>query len=231
MRPQNNNKNRPWVGAAAAVSLLYGISPSWGGEIYSFTDDEGVLHLTDRPNDRRYRPVARYNNYQVRVTRSGNPVIYWSAVPSRSAPPVSWRSSGHRKQKKPQPFEEMVRRTARRTGLSKALLHSIIRAESNFNPDAVSAKGAQGLMQLMPATARHYGVTDSTDPASNMDAGARFMVDLLKQFKYNLKLSLAAYNAGPTAVSKYGGRMPPYPETQRYVKRVLRYYREYQQVM
>ena len=83
----------------------------------------------------------------------------------------------------------------------------------------------------MPATARQYGVTDMTDPATNIHGGARFMADLLRQFNNNLVLSLAAYNAGPTTVAKYGGIVPPYPETQEYVARVLRYYREYQQVL
>ncbi|MBF0401838.1 MAG: lytic transglycosylase domain-containing protein [Magnetococcales bacterium] len=125
----------------------------------------------------------------------------------------------------------MVRAAAQRTGLSTALLHSIIRAESNFDPNAVSPKGAAGLMQLMPETARLYGVTDITDPETNIHGGALFLADLLKQFNNNLELSLAAYNAGPTTVTRYGRRVPPYPETRNYIARVLRYYEEYQKVM
>ncbi|MBF0162698.1 MAG: lytic transglycosylase domain-containing protein [Magnetococcales bacterium] len=222
--------------ALAGFLLLMLPHTGWGQAIYSFTDAQGVLHLTDRPNDRRYRPVNLDSRYTLRVTRSDGAVVYWNTTPppTRSAggtqgsrggnPSLAGEAGRHL-------YGELVKAAARRTGLDTALLHSIIRAESNFDPHAVSAKGARGLMQLMPETARQYGVVNTSDPETNIDGGARFLADLLKQFNNNLPLSLAAYNAGPATVNKYGGRIPPYPETQTYVDRVLRYYREYRQVM
>ena len=99
-------------------------------------------------------------------------------------------------------------------------MHSIIRVESNYNPDAVSPKGAQGLMQLMPATARSLGVKDSLDPAANLDGGTRHLRALIERYDGDVKRALAAYNAGEGAVARHGG-VPPYPETMAYVRKVL----------
>ncbi len=118
------------------------------------------------------------------------------------------------------PFQDMITAAAQKYGVRPALLAGLIKQESNFNPNAQSGVGAKGLTQLMDATARGLGVTDSFDPAQNVDGGARFLGGLLKQFKGNESLALAAYNAGPGAVQKYGG-IPPYQETQRYVPKVL----------
>ncbi|MDE1924523.1 MAG: lytic transglycosylase domain-containing protein, partial [Gammaproteobacteria bacterium] len=96
---------------------------------------------------------------------------------------------------------------------------------SGFNPRAVSKRGAIGLMQLRPSTARHYGVTDIYDPAQNIRAGARFLGDLMARFGSNLELALAAYDAGEGAVERYGGHVPPYRETLNYVPNVIRVYR------
>lgn len=225
------------IGLVLLLSLLGG-RPVWAKGIYSFVDKHGVLHLTDRPNDARYQPVVLANRYATKATRleGSGPVVYWtrdtqqdkrlSLTPlyGQNLGQLTGASAGQR-------FGTLVQMAARQTGLSTALLHSIIRAESNFDPNAVSSKGAVGLMQLMPETARQYGVVDSTDPEANIDGGARFMADLLKQFNNNLELSLAAYNAGPTTVARYGRKVPPYPETQQYIARVLRYYQEYQRVM
>ena len=115
---------------------------------------------------------------------------------------------------------------AQRTQLKPELLHAVIRAESSYDPKAVSKKGAVGLMQLMPGTARRYGVNNSWDPESNLDAGARYLKDLLEMFDQNLMLALAAYNAGENAVKQYGNRIPPFPETQRYVTKVMTFYRQ-----
>ncbi|MEO5362749.1 MAG: transglycosylase SLT domain-containing protein [Magnetococcus sp. DMHC-8] len=217
--------------------MLLWSAPVRAKEIYSFVDKHGVLHLTDRPNDARYRPVQLANHYVAKPTRPGTkgPAVYWTRD-TRQGTMVSWvplryGRDGGAPAGQQQRFREIILTVAQQTGLQSALLHSIIRAESNFDPDAVSPRGAVGLMQLMPATARQYGVMDITDPATNVHGGARFLADLLKQFNNNLELSLAAYNAGPTTVIRYGGMVPPYPETRQYVDRVLRYYQEYQQVM
>ncbi len=235
------------VALLLAVLLLWA-GPVWAKGIYSFVDEHGVLHLTDRPNDPRYRPVSQVNRHIAKATRSGEsgPVLYWkrdtqqgqtresqAVTVNRWAPLRLQEGTTDRSvlQWQQSRFDGMVRAAAQRTGLQQALLHSIIRAESNFDPSAVSARGAVGLMQLMPATARLYGVTDMTDPETNIHGGARFLADLLKQFNNNLELSLAAYNAGPTTVARYGGAVPPYPETRQYIDRVMRYYREYQRTL
>jgi soluble lytic murein transglycosylase-like protein len=114
----------------------------------------------------------------------------------------------------------LVAAAAKTHGLPEALLQAVIEVESNFNAGAVSAKGALGLMQLMPQTARELGVADARDPAANIDGGARYLKELLGRFGNDLPLALAAYNAGPAAVQR-SGAIPPFSETQRYVPRVL----------
>jgi peptidoglycan DL-endopeptidase CwlO len=118
------------------------------------------------------------------------------------------------------PYQDLIEQTARKYGLDPALLAAVAKTESGFNPRAQSGAGAKGLMQLMDATAARLGVTDSFDPAQSIEGGARFLGGLLKQFNGDVRLALAAYNAGPGAVKKYGG-IPPYQETQRYVPKVL----------
>jgi soluble lytic murein transglycosylase-like protein len=114
---------------------------------------------------------------------------------------------------------ETVGRIAQQNQLSPRLVHSVIQVESNYDPNAVSPKGAQGLMQLIPSTARRFGVTDVFDPADNIQGGARYLKYLLGLYKGDEALALAAYNAGEGAVSRYGG-VPPFPETHAYVAKV-----------
>ena len=112
------------------------------------------------------------------------------------------------------------------TQVEPALIHAVISVESAYNPAARSHAGAVGLMQLMPQTAKRYGVTDRLDPAQNIKGGARYLRDLKAMFNDNLHLVLAAYNAGEEAVMKYGRKIPPYRETQNYVKKITRLYRQ-----
>jgi soluble lytic murein transglycosylase-like protein len=121
-------------------------------------------------------------------------------------------------------LDEVIRAAAARSGLDPLLVHAVIRAESSYDPNAVSPKGAVGLMQLMPATAARYGVADAFDPAANVEAGARYLRDLLGMFGGDLTLALAAYNAGEGAVLKSGMRVPPYRESRDYVRRVRAFY-------
>ena len=123
--------------------------------------------------------------------------------------------------------EHPIDAIAKRHGVDPLLVRAIIRVESNFDPKAVSPKGAVGLMQLMPETAMRYGVENRFDATQNIDGGVRYMRDLMAMFNGNLSLALAAYNAGEGAVLKYGRRIPPYPETQQYVVGVRSYYNQF----
>jgi hypothetical protein len=117
------------------------------------------------------------------------------------------------------PFGNLIRAAALKHGVDEKLITHLIEAESNFNPRAVSRKRAQGLMQLIPETAARYSVANIFDPAQNIDAGTHYLKDLLARYRGNLSLALAAYNAGPDMVTRYGG-IPPFPETQRYVRQI-----------
>jgi soluble lytic murein transglycosylase-like protein len=193
---------------ALGLGLLLGMAsrpePAWAG-FYRYVDEQGIVHLSNVPADARYR---RYRPENV------NGAIAPSAVPWAPA-----RASS------PSRFDDLIARAAVVHGVSPALIKAVMRAESNFQPDAVSHKGAQGLMQLMPATAQSLGVRDPLRPAENVLAGSRYLRRMLDRFG-DLRYALAAYNAGPQAVDRFGG-IPPFPETQQYVNRVLKYYRRY----
>lgn len=120
----------------------------------------------------------------------------------------------------PDSLQTMIAQAAERHGLDPAVLEALVWAESSFNPAARSPKGAMGLTQLMPATARSLGVTDPFDPAQNLEGGAKYLAQMLKQFNGDIRLALAGYNAGPGKVRQHGG-VPPYRETQAYIDKIL----------
>ncbi len=124
-------------------------------------------------------------------------------------------------------YDKIIRQASRKHGVDSSLIKAVIRAESDFDKHAVSSKGAQGLMQLMPETAKELDVGDSFDPKENIHAGVRYLKKQLNNFKNDVSLALAAYNAGENAVRRYGHRIPPYKETRTFVDRVLRYWDEF----
>ncbi len=121
------------------------------------------------------------------------------------------------------PFEKLIRAAAERYDMDADLIHCVVAVESNFNPKAVSPKKASGLMQLLPQTAAHYGVKNIFDPEENVNAGTRYLKELVAKY-HDLTLALAAYNAGPERVDQYGRRVPPYLETMKYVQRIAKSY-------
>ena len=124
-------------------------------------------------------------------------------------------------------YDSYIREAAETNGVAYPLLKAIIKAESDFNPRAVSKKGALGLMQLMPENVKRMNISDPFDPWENINGGARYFREMLDRFEGRLSLSLAAYNAGPTTVERYDYRIPPYRETENYVEKVLSYYYKY----
>lgn len=175
--------------------------------IYTFTDANGVIHFTNKPSDPRYAGMTRVR-YR---TPSGNA--------SASVTPLIDDA--------PDRYASLVKQVAREHRIDQALLQAVIAAESGYDPYAISRKGAVGLMQLMPGTARRYGVKDLYDPAQNIRGGARYLHDLMRKFNNDLSLSLAAYNAGEEAIVRHGNRIPPYRETRLYVPRVMDLYKRY----
>ena len=122
-------------------------------------------------------------------------------------------------------YDGLIEGAASSASVDANLLRAVIVVESGFNPRAVSKKGALGLMQLMPATAARFGATNAMDPRQNVAAGARYLKFLMDRFGHNVRLALAAYNAGEEAVDRNGGQIPPFTETMAYVPRVLKYYK------
>lgn len=182
--------------AALAASFLLGLAPqAIAGGPYHRVDEDGVTHLTDAPTDPRFRRMPGLSG-----TAKG-----WLNVPSASR--------GSR-------WGVEIQEISARYGVDASLVHAVIGVESAFNPWAVSRKGAQGLMQLMPRTASALGVRDSFNPRDNIEGGVRHLRYLLDRYPGNVPLALAAYNAGEGAVDYYGG-IPPYPETQQYVQKIL----------
>ncbi|MCP4234855.1 MAG: lytic transglycosylase domain-containing protein [Aestuariibacter sp.] len=175
--------------------------------IYKYEDRKGHVYFTNRTTG----PAGYRLVWQSGATKS-------SRSTGRSR--INTGAMGQNRRR----FTPLIDVIAKETRIRPELLHAVVRAESAYDPQARSRTGAVGLMQLMPGTAKRYGVTNSLDPKENLQGGARYLSDLLKMFKFDLRLALAAYNAGENAVIKYGNTIPPYPETQTYVSRVLGFY-------
>ncbi len=175
-------------------------------DIYRYEDESGIVHFTDVPTDKRFKIFIRdiKKDKKLRTT---------------------FKLKGYVTD--PAEFDPIINSCALEFGVDKSLVKAVIHAESGYNPHAVSRKGAQGLMQLMPKTAQGLKVNNSFDPADNIRGGVRYLKFLLDTFRGDVSLALAAYNAGLSRVAQYGG-IPPYGETRNYVAKVLTYRKSYQ---
>ena len=187
--------------AAIAVLVAFIITAAnvAHADIYKYLDKEGVLHLTNVPSD--------HNAKYVMILKEKR-ILFQPNIDVNK-------------------YDDLITKAADKFKLDSALIKAVIKAESNFNHRAVSRVGAQGLMQLMPKTASDLKVEDSFHPEKNIEGGARYLRYLLNTYKGDLTLALAAYNAGEKAVAKYNYNVPPYRETQNYVKRVFSFYKSY----
>ena len=194
----------------AFILLTLFISTGAAADIYKFTDTDGRIYYTDEPRHSLYKRIIKSI---IKTTISHYSNNYTGKVRT---------FSGANKKR----FAELIQQASFRHQVDAKLVHAVIQTESAYNSSAQSPAGAVGLMQLMPDTARRFGVTDRNDPDQNVDGGTRYLKYLIKMFNPNLELAVAAYNAGENAVIKYNNSIPPYPETQNYVKQVLALYKQ-----
>ncbi len=186
------------------------------GGIWHYDDADGVAHFSNIPDGTSPYRLYLKDPGAYRLKGTGD----------KAAPVASRKSSASLLAGLDKlPYADLVASAASTHQLEPALLHAIIHVESRHNPAAVSPKGAIGLMQVLPETARNMGVADARTPEQNIAAGARYMRLLIDTFGSDMQLALAAYNAGQNAVIRHGYRIPPYPETQAYVPAVMDVYR------
>lgn len=208
----------------AAMGLMALASQSQA-DVYKYLTPEGTPLFTNAPMDAPgyqllwHKGSLEPNMVVSSITMGGRHEVI--KAPGTKSDGVSGSSKARREE-----FRTLIETAAAKVRLQPDLLHAVILAESGYNPRAISRAGAQGLMQLIPATAQRYGVTDSFDPQQNVSGGARYLRDLLEMFNFDLALALAGYNAGENAVIRYGYQIPPYPETIDYVRKVLGFYQE-----
>src|SRR5210317_1954135 len=179
------------------ITLLLLAGIAVHADIYRYIDENGVMHFTNTP-------TSSTQKFKLFL---------------REKPKVNPRYSTKK-------YDDIIANASQQYDVSFPLLKAIIKAESDFDPQAVSKKGAKGLMQIMPENFKPLGIRDPFDPSQNIHAGARYFKQMYDRFKGKLSLSLAAYNAGPTAVERYK-TVPPYEETEEYVKKVLKFYYNY----
>jgi hypothetical protein len=181
------------------AAVIFGAASIGQGDIYKYVDPEGVVHLTNVPTEHNVPYILVIKEKRVILQLKGDITRY----------------------------DDLIAKASERYRVDSTLIKAIIKAESNFNHRAVSPMGARGLMQLMPTTAATLQVKDSFHPENNIDGGVRYLRYLMNLFNGNLPLVLAAYNAGENTVLRYNNRIPPYQETQRYVRRVLDLFNRY----
>jgi len=185
----------------SAIAILTAWVASVHADIYMYIDDNGVMHFTNTP-------TSNQHEYKVYIKE-------------RTSVSTQFHSTDK--------YDKLISNASKEFNVDSRLLKAMIKAESDFDPRAVSRKGAMGLMQIMPENFKMLNLKNPFDPWQNIRAGAQYFKQLYKRFNGKLALSLAAYNAGPTAVDRYKN-IPPYQETEEYVRRVLRYYRTFKQL-
>ena len=199
--------DRTWrITVLLIFACLAGLQPAVA-QVYKFTDKDGIVHYTN------IKPVGEKNvksfSFPCYASDPSCNQLDWEKIPlNRRA------------------FSDEIQAAAEVFAVDDALIRAIIHAESAYQPEALSPKGAQGLMQLMPATQQELHIVNVFDPVSNIEGGTLYLARLLQQFDQNVELAAAAYNAGPNAVREYGG-VPPYRETREYVRRIKILYRRY----
>ncbi|EIC28609.1 MULTISPECIES: transglycosylase SLT domain-containing protein [Methylomicrobium] len=194
------------------TTILITLSVSGGAlaDIYKYVDSAGRTYYTN------IKPKPANSSLYKRIMET-KPYRYMRPAPTMAGYRGYFGRNKHK-------FSDLINQAAYRHQVDPKLVHAVIQTESAYNAGAVSSAGAVGLMQLMPDTARRYGVDDRRDPLQNVDGGTHYLRDLIEMFSPNLELAVAAYNAGEGAVIKYNYSIPPYPETQNYVKQVLAAY-------
>jgi soluble lytic murein transglycosylase-like protein len=227
------------------IPLLAGLTLCWGsalfastahaGDLYGFVDESGRVHVTQSPpaGDTRYQLFLRApDDYLLKdaaaLPATRNPGDFRLRSPlARMAPDTEKALLGN-PALDAKPYRDDVIEAARVHRVDPALVYAVMRAESNYNPNAVSEKGAVGLMQIMPDTGRRFGLQEKElrVPGKNIRTGVQYLSELIAMFDGDLRLAIAAYNAGENAVIRHGRRVPPYAETIAYVPRVLRLYEE-----
>ena len=228
----------------ATTLIVFIATPPAEAQIYTYVDEKGVVHFTNVPtkptNKVTPKALAEFKKQLQQTKRRfymsvSTPSVYRSFAYVPSGGYSSSYVSSYQYSMRPiylglhpneKAFEPYINDIAREHGVDPRLVKAVIRAESAFNPSAVSPKGAMGLMQLMPGTAMDMGVQDPYHPIQNLRGGIGYLKEMLRLFNNDLILALAAYNAGPNAVKQYGG-VPPYEETRQYIQRVLQYYSHY----
>lgn len=208
-------------GAVALVVATLFAPPHAIADIYKRVDRYGTIHYTNVPVDKRFYRVVIREMPSISAgtgvsTASGVTISPWFRV----GPSIARAES--------RAFDPIIASAAHRYGVEQALVKAVIKAESGFQPNAVSPKGARGLMQLMPSTAQMHGVRNIHAPIENIEGGVQHLRMLLDRYQNNVVLALAAYNAGEGWVDQYGG-IPPFEETRNYVSRVLRFRQDYLQ--
>ena len=219
--------NADWLKRCAVALVLMLCAPAWA-QIWGYVDRNGATHFANRPVDGRYELFYKGN--------SGSAGLLGPADTARNAVWASPRvSASFEVSTRYKAVRHLVKEAAQTHGLEYELLKALIAIESDFNPRAVSPKGAVGLMQLMPETAQRFGMKAQsnqtleqglTDPRANLNAGAHYLAWLLKRFGGKTELALAAYNAGEGAVRRAGHQVPNYRETQSYVHKVMRLHQD-----